>query len=93
MPQVKDPRSLIALVATLFLLIFTLYRTVSTYKSLNYAKKVGHFGYIISFSILATMYAMQYFSPDIKVPFLVAAAILLAPLLLYQYLQRREKDK
>lgn len=89
----KDPRSLIALVATLFLLIFTLYRTVSTYKSLNYAKKAGHLGYIISFSILTIMYVIQYLFVNFKMPLLLAAIILLAPLLIYQFLARREKNE
>lgn len=89
----KDPRLLIALAATLILLIFTVFRTIRSYQSLNYAKKVGHLGYIISFSVLAMMYAIKYFLVDIKVPFLFAAFILLAPLVLYQFLERRKEDK
>lgn len=87
----KDPRVLIAMVATSILFVYTLFRTLYYYRSLNYAKKVGHFGYIVSFFLLTTIYTIKYFVVDIRIHFLLAAFILLAPLFLYQFLERRGK--
>ncbi len=89
----KDTGSLIAMAATLVLLVYTLFRTIYSYESLSYAKKVGHLGYIISFFVLTTMYAVKFFLADFRIPFLLAAGILLAPLVLYQYLEKRKKGK
>lgn len=88
----KDSKLLIALAAASVLLLYTLIRTAYSYRSLNYAKRIGHFVFIISFSLLTAMYAIKYFIADFKIPFLLVAVVLLAPLFLYQLLERREKQ-
>lgn len=86
----KDPKLLIAITASVILLLFTAFRTLYSYQSLSYAKKVGHIGYIISFFVLTAAYVVKYFIMDFTLPFWLAAVILLAPLLAYQLLERRK---
>jgi len=86
-------RPLLALTASAILLLCISLRTVYSYKSLNQAKRVGHFGLIISFSILTLMFAAKYLGMDVKVNVLHVAIIVLIPLLVYWYLEKRKKEE
>ncbi len=84
---------LISLAASAMLLLLTIGLTLYAYRRLGIAERVGVVAYMISFSILTTIYVIKVFFVDISIPFLLVATLGLAPLLLYKFVERRQTRK
>jgi hypothetical protein len=82
----------IGLTAALILFVFLLYFTVSKYKALDKNRKICFVGLTLSMFILSTLFGYKHFVFDISINTLHIGVIVLAPLLLWQYLEKKSKN-
>ena len=82
----------IGLTAALILFIFLLYFTVSKYKVLNKNRKICFVGLTVSAFILSILFSYKHFVSDISINTLHIGIIILVPLLLWQYLEKKAKN-
>ena len=85
-PKVK---TLISLAAGIALLTFAVVYTVFFYKTLTFPKKIFIGTNIIGLSVLVILYLIKYFTNDLDIPFLLVAALIGWPALLYMLLEKR----
>ena len=81
----------IGLVGCLFGFLFFLFVTVQKYGSMNRPTKIGAIGLTFSFLILSVLFGFKHYVMDIRISQLCVGIILVVPLLIMQYLKKRER--
>jgi hypothetical protein len=67
--------------------------TFKNYNSLNKARKVGFVGLSISFAVLSILFAIKNYVVELEINIFHIVLIVLPPILLYSYIERKEKVK
>ena len=81
----------VMIIGSLLGCIIILVPTVQRFNSLSLAKKIGSASSAFSLLILSVLFGIKYYVADIKITQLHVGILVLAPLLIMQYLDKREK--
>ncbi len=74
------------------ILILLIYFTIMHYQSLNYARKIGFSGLIVSFLILTIISVIDHYVTDIPINTLHVGALILPPIFMFQYIERKHNN-
>jgi hypothetical protein len=83
----------IGLTGATILFLGSLYISIKYFKSFNKPKRVGFLGLTVSAFILSILFAYKHFVSDISITIIHVGILLCAPIILMNYLERKEKAK
>jgi hypothetical protein len=83
----------IPLIAASVLFIFVTILVLKNYHSLNKARRVGLVGLSIAFGVLSILFGLKYYLVDFEISIFHIVLIILTPLFLYRYMERKEEGK
>jgi hypothetical protein len=81
----------VGLVGSLFGFLLFLFITIRKYSSMNKPTRIGSVGLTVSFLILSVLFGVKYYVTDITISQLYVGIILLVPVIIMQYLKKKEK--
>jgi hypothetical protein len=61
--------------------------------ALNKARRVGLVGLSIAFGVLSILFALKYYLVEFEISIFHIILIILPPILLYRYMERKEEGK
>jgi hypothetical protein len=83
----------IPIIAASCLFILVTFLVLKNYHLLNKAKRVGLIGLSISFGVLSILFALKYYLVEFEISMFHIILIILPPLLLYRYIEKKEGKK
>lgn len=83
----------IPLLAASGIFIFVTILVLRNYHSLNKARRIGLVGLSIAFGVLSILFALKYYLVEFEISIFHIALLILPPLLLYRYMERKEEGK
>lgn len=81
----------VMVIASLLGFVVILVIAIPKYNAMTLSKRIGAFGSASSFLILSILFGIKYYVTDIRITQLHIGILVLAPLLIMQYLDKREK--